>query len=246
MTNSINKKIPKVIHLTYFSKKNVKQKVWDNLEKYAKDYKIIFYDDDDCIKFLKDNYGNKWENKFKNIKIGAHKADFFRYCLLYKVGGIYMDIKLEPKVYLNTIFDHTKDNLLYTVLGSRETFFKSMQKLFNKTTNNGHIFQALIATYPKNPLMKELYEDFFRIEDKDIYYNIYTQEFYYKLQKLIDIKKIQPGLYTYKNNIDKVYLFEEQKLKINGDKPDRYGGYFKIMDKDKILFNSRYHDFPWK
>ena len=34
---------------------------------------------------------------FKDLKIGAHKADFFRYCILYIYGGIYIDIKIFPQ-----------------------------------------------------------------------------------------------------------------------------------------------------
>ena len=51
-----NKKIPKVIHMTYISYEHVPQKVWDNLKKFAPDYKILFYSDEACKDFLKKNF----------------------------------------------------------------------------------------------------------------------------------------------------------------------------------------------
>ena len=34
---------------------------------------------------------------------GAMKAYFFRYCVLYKIGGVYLDIKSKIKVSLGLV-----------------------------------------------------------------------------------------------------------------------------------------------
>ena len=52
---------------------------------------------------------------YEKLRHGAHKADLFRYCCLYKLGGVYLDIKMKPEKMLNKIFNHRKkviDNLL--------------------------------------------------------------------------------------------------------------------------------------
>ena len=35
-------------------------------------------------------------NAYDSLIPGAYKADLWRYCILYKMGGIYIDIKYEP------------------------------------------------------------------------------------------------------------------------------------------------------
>jgi hypothetical protein len=43
------------------------------------------------IKFMK-SYGEKEYSAYNKLIPGAYKADFFRYCILYKYGGCYSDI----------------------------------------------------------------------------------------------------------------------------------------------------------
>ena len=87
--------IPKVIIQTYHNKNKIPEKVYQNIRKYSPGYQHIIFDDKECIQFLEKEYGSTLVSKFKKIKIGAHKSDLFRYCYLYKYGGIYLDIKTE-------------------------------------------------------------------------------------------------------------------------------------------------------
>ncbi|MEP7195415.1 MAG: glycosyltransferase [Saprospiraceae bacterium] len=57
-----------------------------------KEYDYQFYDDSRVDKFIEEGYGQEVFQLFKKINIGAAKADFFRYAVLYKKGGIYLDI----------------------------------------------------------------------------------------------------------------------------------------------------------
>jgi len=54
-----------------------------------------FYDDDDIAAFIKENYPPLIWAYYERIdpRYGAARADFFRYLLMYKVGGVYLDIK---------------------------------------------------------------------------------------------------------------------------------------------------------
>lgn len=54
------------------------------------------YDDNDCRNFIKDNYDNDVLTAFDTLIPGAYKSDLWRYCILYKKGGIYLDIKYIP------------------------------------------------------------------------------------------------------------------------------------------------------
>jgi mannosyltransferase OCH1-like enzyme len=69
-------KIPKIILLTAKKRSRV-----DNIQiaYLHPDFEINFYDDDLCK-----NYNEQYVHCFNDLKFGQHKADFFRYCILFK------------------------------------------------------------------------------------------------------------------------------------------------------------------
>ena len=74
-----------------------------------------FFSDDDCIQFIQENFEPNVAAAFKSLKPGAYQSDLWRYCILYKKGGIYLDIKMElhlplidilkefPKIFIGNI-----------------------------------------------------------------------------------------------------------------------------------------------
>ena len=242
----INKKIPKIIHCTYFNKDEIPKKVWDNLKLYAGDYEIRFYDNNDCYNFIKDNYNIQYANIFKKLHLGCHKADFFRYCVIYCKGGIYIDIKIQPKKNFNEIFDHTKENLFYTCLGDIGEKESTIKKIIRKFygNKNGHIFQAILASYPGNKLFETLINDFFIVNNPHNNYHIFTYKFYDHLYDLLGYH-LNAGKHTYDDQ--EIILFKEINEKIDDDDiRDRHGGYYYVVNHNKqIMFRSRYVDFPW-
>ena len=250
--SSDNLKIPKKIYLTYFAKDKIPNKVWRNLKLYGKGYEINFFSDNDCVDYLKINFGRKFSNKFKKLKHGAHKADFFRYCILYKEGGIYLDIDLEPKAHFSQIFDHISEKLFYSVITGnailnkiKEKKVSKIKKIFRRLKNKSdlEIFQALIATYPKNPIFKKLIKDFWIMNNPHKNHNITTIKFYYRLQDVVK-ERLKEGIFYTKDKI-KIILFSEQNKKLKNEKPDKHGRFCKIFCDKRYLFNSRYMDYPW-
>ena len=89
--------IPKIIHQT-FQSRNLPaefQKNIDQLKALNSKWEHRLYDDNDIKQFISDVYGLGILAYFNRInpKYGAAKADLFRYLLLYKNGGVYLDIK---------------------------------------------------------------------------------------------------------------------------------------------------------
>jgi inositol phosphorylceramide mannosyltransferase catalytic subunit len=90
-------RIPRIIHQTYPNKAlpdplraNVEQLIamnpgWDHR----------LYDDVDIERFIQAAYGDQVLAAYHRINpdYGAARADFFRYLLIYKEGGVYLDIK---------------------------------------------------------------------------------------------------------------------------------------------------------
>ncbi|MCU4176718.1 glycosyltransferase family 32 protein [Carboxylicivirga sp. N1Y90] len=86
--------IPKTIIQTFKTDKLPLITKWHirQLKKRNPDYDYQFYDDDRIDAFILDEFGNDIYTLFKKINIGAAMADFFRYAILYRKGGIYLDI----------------------------------------------------------------------------------------------------------------------------------------------------------
>jgi len=95
--HKIEEPIPKIIYITH---KNINdlykiEKTWKNLNP---DYEIKLFDNELCLKFLQENYSDLECDIFNFIPDGPIKADFWRVCILYKRGGVYVDADIEPLV----------------------------------------------------------------------------------------------------------------------------------------------------
>jgi len=130
LTNfSKHNKIPNTIHQTFISKNlpsNIIQVIQHN-KKMCPDYQFIFYDDYECDHFIKHNFDETIYNAYKKINpvYGAMKADFFRYCILYKKGGVYLDIKSSIRQPLNKLI-HKEDECLLDLPRYNESWRKHL------------------------------------------------------------------------------------------------------------------------
>lgn len=90
--------IPKIIHQTYSDKSKIPAIFRSNIEELIcrnPDWEYRFYDDEGRASFILNEYGEDMLCLDRRIdsRYGAARADFFRYLLLYRVGGVYLDIK---------------------------------------------------------------------------------------------------------------------------------------------------------
>lgn len=94
---SISKQIPLNIFQTWHTK-DLPPKMKECVEKLKRDnpeFKHYLYDDEMCRQYIINNYDKRVLYAYDNLKPGTFKADLWRYCLLYKEGGIYLDIKYQ-------------------------------------------------------------------------------------------------------------------------------------------------------
>lgn len=96
-----NGKIPKLICTTVKDSINsntersvAEKKHWANFQKHYPSYKLIILNNDEQRNFIAENFPQilKYYDMI-NPSYGAARADFFRYCWMYKNGGIYCDVK---------------------------------------------------------------------------------------------------------------------------------------------------------
>ena len=99
--------ITKTINQTYYSH-SVPQEIAENIENMKRinpqwNYKL--YNDDEIEEFISINYGEEILGYYKRIapEYGAAKADLFRYLLIYKQGGVYIDLKSSITRPLDTL-----------------------------------------------------------------------------------------------------------------------------------------------
>ena len=115
------------------------QKVVNKTKALNPNYEYHLYDDEDCRKFLLDNFGINYVNAFDALVPGAFKCDFWRYAVLYVNGGIYMDLDMEALVPFdemiagnnltisrNTVSTVSSDGIAGNSLTSDDHFFVSV------------------------------------------------------------------------------------------------------------------------
>jgi mannosyltransferase OCH1-like enzyme len=72
------------------------QECVNNLKASNPEFTHYLYDNNDCYEFIKNNFDKDVLDAYDNLIPGAFKADLWRYCVLYKNGGVYLDIKYQP------------------------------------------------------------------------------------------------------------------------------------------------------
>ena len=56
-----------------------------------KGFNYKFYTDKECDVFMQDNFPNLY-SIYRQLSLPVMKADLWRYCVVYKYGGIYADV----------------------------------------------------------------------------------------------------------------------------------------------------------
>lgn len=89
----VSRKIPYNLFQTFKTKDLTPafQKVVESWKEKNPEYEYKFYDDQMCDSFMKEFDVRVWK-AYRRIIPGAFKADLWRYCVLYKYGGVYADI----------------------------------------------------------------------------------------------------------------------------------------------------------
>ena len=93
-TVSYKQKIPLTIYQTFYKKQlngDIYQTCMIN-KTMNFEYNYKFYDNDNVDLFIKEHYP-QYLKAYQSLIPGAYKADLFRYLILYKYGGVYIDCK---------------------------------------------------------------------------------------------------------------------------------------------------------
>lgn len=149
-SHNIYNNIPCQVFQTY--KNVIPESVKEGMLKLRKqnpEFRFYYYNDDDMELFIKNNYGHRVLRAFNKLIPGSYKADLFRYCVLYKYGGVYLDIKLvmaDDKKLITLVRDNFKE---YHVI--ENTYFTRLRSKFG-----GFVYQGVIMSRAGNFFLREL------------------------------------------------------------------------------------------
>jgi len=209
---------PKHIYMTYANPSWVPVIVASALHRYAFGYTVSWYDDRDCLAFMRAEGSPSALAAYMAMPNGAHRADMWRYHVLKKNGGIYLDADIVLKRPLDEVFPDRY--MSYTVLS------RGASAIFNAVVVSpagNPIFDTLISKMSKTVLRAGGYG-----------YDVFTQQFYASLANRV----------TRRGWV----LFQERcgARSACGGRLDKYGLCCNVYGQHgMLLMGSRYPDFPW-
>ncbi len=86
--------IPKNVFQSWFTNQlhPLVQMKLNDMQSKNPEYNFYIYTDDEIDKFVNDHFPGKIANAYNKLNIIVAKVDFWRYLVLYKYGGIYLDM----------------------------------------------------------------------------------------------------------------------------------------------------------
>jgi mannosyltransferase OCH1-like enzyme len=211
-------------------------------------YTLFYFDDDDRLQFIKDNYETRYVDAYLKLLPKAYQADFFRYLILFKYGGIYMDFSMKPLITIDKIIKsytevYVRDqkhiniyNAFIATTKSSQILNDCIKKCLYNIENENYGNNVLCVTSPAILGETFIESNIFGDDNKSIKTGKINNRLYiYSFEKDDDknIKNPENGELVIKNKIDNHYNI------IYGDKVNllHYSNFWK---NKKVFKNERY------
>lgn len=190
------------------------------LKQQNPEFTHYLYNDDMCRDFISNNFNGDVLYAYDTLKPGAYKSDLWRYCILYKYGGIYLDIKYK-----------CCNNFKFIYLIDKEYFCRDWC--------NG-VYQGFMCCLPNNQILYECI--------KEIIINTKTKSFtinclsvsgphLYSLTSAFNNIKLELKYTTEiisKNNIQILFFYKTYR---NEQKQNQLLPHYKIMWANRDIYN---------
>ena len=92
---------------------------------------------------------------WKRMDMAQHRADLWRYCVLFMHGGVYLDIKTVPQKMLGAVFHTSVVNFTWFAVVT-QCGVADVLNCSDPSQRLGRINNGVIATPPRNPLLQTL------------------------------------------------------------------------------------------
>ena len=172
-------------------------------------------------------------SRYKLLRKGAHRADLFRYCVLWREGGLYLDIKTE---LLRPLPDLSPEHNTTVLSKVKRTIYQGW--LWIPSAGDPTIGKCLRHVVRSKQRLVD--SSFMQIVTHRVGYLMFTRAFFEFIQEQ------QGGAELIVGQNGSWYLFQERCGCSTDKTRDRYGLCCSIYDADGTkLANTRYPDYPW-
>jgi len=188
----------------------------NNWKKLNPDYEIFLFDDNLCKAFLLNEFSKKHCDIFNFLKEGPIKADFWRICIIYKYGGIYVDADVEPITSLESFLENDIDFVTCSSYGPK----------FNPN---------FIMAKAGDELLKKCIDTYLNMYDDNIEYSYWVWSIMTIFDKNLELENYnkESGIYFQGNK--KYQILKEIKCTNYYDDYNEY--------KDIKIFKNRYSNY---
>ena len=211
--NAHNKELPKItipkkIFQTHKSIEFIRnspklRNAMDSWRRHSKDFEYYFYTDEVCDKFMKENFEGDVYEAYTKLPLKVMKADLWRYCIIYKYGGIYADA--DTICYINP-------NIL----------LKNAQIVCAPESDENYLCQWTFAAPPESPVLKSIIDLSVKrilantsFKDKNIVHFLTGPQVFtdgiekYLLENSIKLFRAKTDYIKYSNKISQIFAFEK-------------------------------------
>lgn len=174
--------IPKIIHQTWKTKDIPDE--WkdavNSCKTINKDFKHILWTHETMDKFVKKNYP-EFHKIYKSYKYDIQRCDSFRYLVLYKYGGIYLDMDIICNKKLNKLLHYdlvlarsanletSFSNAFFMVIPNHDFFKYCIGHLSENINNYQYFGKHLHVMYSTGPaFLTNMVNDYGKIKDSYI------------------------------------------------------------------------------
>ena len=134
-------RIPRILYQTWETKtiSDDLMKIIESWKDCNPNFEYILFDADERRQFIGSNFDITVLSAFDRIIPGAFKADMFKYCVLYVLGGVFVDINT---LCLNKIDDFLDDDVDFVIPID-----------LNLGITSYNLFNGFMAIKPRHPIM---------------------------------------------------------------------------------------------
>lgn len=222
--------IEKNIFQSWFTKdlNETLRSIIDRFKDLNKDYNYYLYDDNDMDNFVNTHYPGEISDCYNKLNIIVAKVDFWRYLVLYKYGGVYLDMDSCINLPLNNLIED-KDEAIITAEGNPGLYVQ-WALIFRK----GHpILKKVIELIVDNIKTNKYPNDIIKMTGPFIYTEAINQIHKENFGNAIDHSSIS-------NDTDVSYTSNDLTYRIYGKD---YNGYFSFRYNNSynILYSNKIH-----
>lgn len=142
------KRIPQVLYKTGPTMENGKvsdslQDLFTSIRAQNPEYEIRFFNDEQSRMFIQKHFSNRVLDAYDALVPKAYKADLWRYCVLYKNGGVYGDLTQKYISPLRELVDPLRDTLVI------------VRDLYQRECRTAGVQISFMASLPGLPIFKQ-------------------------------------------------------------------------------------------